>query len=199
MEDMQNKLLQVVSERIPKRFGFNPLDDIQVLVPMNRGGLGARSLNLLLQSKLNPEMRFAIQRFGWRWAVGDKVRQTINNYEKDVFNGDIGYIENINSEESTLTICFNEHLVNYEFNELDEIALAYAISIHKSQGSEYPVVVIPLAMQHYMLLERNLLYTAVTRGRKLVVLIVEKKALNLAVHNHKSQKRLGNLIERLQN
>jgi exodeoxyribonuclease V alpha subunit len=191
------KLIHVVTERIPKRLGFHPVNDIQVLTPMNRGGLGARSLNIELQARLNGESEPKITKYGSTYAPGDKVIQNVNNYDKEVFNGDIGTVQKIDLEESLLQIQFDDRLVEYEFNELDEISLAYATSIHKSQGSEYPVVVIPLAMQHYMLLERNLLYTGVTRGKQLVVIVTQPKALDMAVRTQRSQKRLTNLVARL--
>jgi len=196
-EDVFAKLIHVVTERIPKRLGFHPVNDIQVLTPMNRGGLGARSLNVELQARLNGESEPKITKYGSTYAPGDKVIQNVNNYDKEVFNGDIGTVQKIDLEESLLQIQFDERLVEYEFNELDEISLAYATSIHKSQGSEYPVVVIPLAMQHYMLLERNLLYTGVTRGKQLVVIVAQSKALGMAVRTQRSQKRLTNLVARL--
>ncbi|WP_431064835.1 ATP-dependent DNA helicase [Methylotuvimicrobium sp.] len=191
------KLMHIVTKRIPIRFGVDPIDDIQVLTPMNRGGLGARALNVELQARLNGDSEPKIAKYGTTYAPGDKVIQNINNYEKEVFNGDIGRIERIDTEESLLTIRFDEREVEYEFNELDEISLAYATSIHKSQGSEYPVVVMPLAMQHYTLLERNLVYTGVTRGKQLVVLICEPKALGMAVRTQKSGRRVTNLVGRL--
>jgi exodeoxyribonuclease V alpha subunit len=196
-EDIHAKLLQVVTERIPKRFGLDPVRDIQVLTPMNRGGLGARSLNADLQKVLNGSAEPRVTRFGTSFAVGDKVLQIVNNYDKEVFNGDIGRIVALDTEEATLTVEFDERQVSYDFAELDELSLAYATSIHKSQGSEYSAVVVPLAMQHYTMLERNLIYTAVTRGKKLVVVIGEPKALALAVHNHKSQQRLTKLAGRI--
>jgi exodeoxyribonuclease V alpha subunit len=196
-EDIHAKLLQVVTERIPKRFGLDPVRDIQVLTPMNRGGLGARSLNADLQKVLNGSAEPRVTRFGTSFAVGDKVLQIVNNYDKEVFNGDIGRIVALDTEEATLTVEFDERQVPYDFAELDELSLAYATSIHKSQGSEYSAVVVPLAMQHYTMLERNLIYTAVTRGKKLVVVIGEPKALALAVHNHKSQQRLTKLAGRI--
>ncbi len=189
--------MQVVLERIPQRFNLDPVSDIQVLTPMNRGGLGARSLNIELQQRLNGSSEPKVTRYGSIYAPGDKVIQQVNNYDKEVFNGDIGVVLSIDIEESLLQIQFDDRVVDYEFNELDEISLAYAISIHKAQGSEYPAVVIPLAMQHYMLLERNLLYTGVTRGKQLVVIIVQPKALAMAVKNQRSQRRVTNLASRL--
>ena len=196
-EAIATKLLTAVTERIPRTFGVDPVRDIQVLTPMNRGGLGVQALNIALQARLNPNRQPRIQRYGTTYAPGDKVLQRVNNYDKEVFNGDIGWITDVDPEQGTLTVDFEGRGVAYAFAELDELALAYAASIHKSQGSEYPVVVIPLAMQHYTLLERNLLYTAVTRGRKLVVIIAEPKALGIAVKRRESSKRITRLRERL--
>ena len=197
-EEVHERLLQVVLERIPRRFGLHPVDDVQVLTPMNRGGLGARALNVDLQQRLNPDATPRISRFGWTYAPGDKVIQTQNDYDKDVFNGDIGRIARIDEGEGLLWIDFDGREVEYGFGELDEVALAYATTVHKAQGSEYPAVVIPLATQHYNLLERNLLYTGVTRGRRLVVLIAQTKALAMAVNRAGSGKRLTRLAQRLQ-
>jgi exodeoxyribonuclease V alpha subunit len=196
-EEIFDKLMQSVTERIPRRFGLHPIDDIQVLTPMNRGGLGVRALNVELQQRLNGQAEPKVQKFGTTFAPGDKVIQRVNNYDKEVFNGDIGRISGIDLEESTVAIDFDGRTVRYDLAELDEVALAYAASIHKSQGSEYPAVVIPLTLQHYLLLERNLLYTAVTRGKKLVVVIAEPKALGMAVRNRKAWKRMTRLAERL--
>lgn len=196
-EDIFAKIVQVVTERIPKRFGLHPVKDVQILTPMNRGGLGARSLNAELQKILNEKGDPKITRFGTTFAPGDKVIQTVNDYDKEVFNGDIGQIEKVDIEEGLLTVDFDSRIVEYEFGELDELQLAYATSIHKSQGSEYPAVVIPLAMQHYTLLERNLIYTAVTRGKKLVTIIGQPKALAMAVKNRKSNRRLTKLAVRI--
>ena len=196
-DDIFAKLMHIVTKRIPIRFGVDPIDDIQVLTPMNRSGLGARALNVELQARLNGDSEPKISKYGTTYAPGDKVIQNVNNYDKEVFNGDIGRIARIDTEESLLYIRFDEREVEYEFSELDEISLAYATSIHKSQGSEYPVVVMPLAMQHYTLLERNLVYTGVTRGKQLVVLICEPKALGMAVRTQKSGRRVTNLVGRL--
>ena len=196
-EEIYAKLLQVVTERIPVRFGLHPVKDVQVLTPMNRGGLGARSLNAELQKVLNPAGEPKVTRFGTTFAPGDKVIQLVNNYDKEVFNGDIGQVTMVDMEEALLRVEYDGREVEYEFNELDEVQLAYATSIHKSQGSEYPAVVRPLAMQHYTLLERNLIYTAVTRGKKLVTIIGQPKALGMAVKNQKSTRRLTRLTERL--
>ncbi|CAK0745391.1 ATP-dependent RecD-like DNA helicase [Gammaproteobacteria bacterium] len=196
-EEIRERLLESVTKRIPDRFGLDPIRDVQVLTPMNRGALGARSLNVELQGLLNPSGAPQVERFGSTYAPGDKVIQTVNNYDKEVFNGDIGTITRIDSEESLLWVNYDGRAVEYEFAELDEVALAYATTIHKSQGSEYPAVVIPLATQHYMMLERNLLYTAVTRGRRLVVLVVQPQALAIAVKNLNARQRLTNLQARL--
>jgi exodeoxyribonuclease V alpha subunit len=155
------------------------------------------ALNQSLQVLLNGQREPKVTRFGVTLAPGDKVIQRVNDYDKDVFNGDIGKVCRIDLEESTVIVDYDGRAVNYEFNELDEIALAYAASIHKAQGSEFPAVVIPLTMQHYLLLERNLLYTAVTRGKKLVVVIAQAKALALAVRNQRSRRRLTRLSARL--
>jgi exodeoxyribonuclease V alpha subunit len=156
-------------------------------------------LNVRLQTELNPARAEepVVEKFGWQFRVRDKVIQTENNYDKDVFNGDIGQIVKIDLVEREVAIRFDQRDVVYDFGELDEVALAYAITIHKSQGSEFPVVVIPLAMQHYMLLQRNLVYTGVTRGRKLVVLIGQRKALAMAVRNNKTGNRFSGLLARL--
>jgi len=163
---------------------------------MNRGSLGVRELNTVLQRALNPTRpdQPVVERFGWRFQIGDKVIQTENNYDKDVFNGDVGMIERIDPVEQEVAVRFDERLVKYDFGELDEIALAYAITIHKAQGSEFPAVVIPLATQHYMLLQRNLIYTGVTRGKRLLVLIGQRKALGIAVRNDRPQRRYSGLL-----
>jgi len=196
-DELHAKLMQLVTERIPKRFGLDPVRDVQVLTPMNRGGIGARALNTDLQTALNGDAEPKVSRFGTVFAPGDKVIQIVNNYDREVFNGDIGVIESVSTEDGSLTVLYDRHRVEYPFGELDELTLAYATSIHKSQGSEYPAVVIPLAMQHYTLLERNLVYTAVTRGKKLVVIVAEPKALAMAVKNCRSKRRLTSLADRL--
>lgn len=180
-EDAARKLLAVVGARVPARFGFDPVRDIQVLCPMNRGGLGARALNIELQRLLNPPGPERVERFGWTFGPGDKVMQVTNDYERDVFNGDLGFITALDMEDGTLTVSFEGREVEYGFGELDELVLAFATTIHKAQGSEYPVVVIPLATQHYAMLARNLLYTGVTRGKRLVVIVGSRKALAMAV------------------
>ena len=196
-EDIYDKLFQVVTERIPRRFGMNPIRDIQVLTPMNRGSLGTRSLNVELQKRLNAGAEPQVSRFGWTYAPRDKIIQTVNDYDKDVFNGDIGQVSRVDLDEGQVHVAFDDRTVPYDLGELDEISLAYATSVHKSQGSEDPAVVIPLAMQHYLLLQRNLLYTAVTRGKRLVVIIGQPRALAMAVKNVRSTRRLTNLRARL--
>ncbi len=197
-EAIQDLIVRVVKERIPKRFGFDPKKDIQVLTPMNRSVLGARNLNQVLQTALNPgDGGPETQRFGWTFRLGDRVIQTENDYNRDVFNGDLGVIESINRIEQEMVVNFEGRQVAYDFGDLDEIALAYVLSIHKSQGSEFPCVVIPLHTQHYMMLQRNLLYTAVTRGKKLVVLVGTKKALSMAVRRQDTSQRFTALRRRL--
>ncbi len=188
-------VVDLVSERITRRFGFRP-DDIQVLSPMLKGSVGVNSLNRRLQDAVNPQT-ICIARGDRQFRLGDRVMQIRNNYDKDVFNGDMGAIILLDPEERELTVRFDERNVPYLWEELDEIVPAYAISIHKSQGGEYPVVVVPLLMQHYMLLQRNLVYTAVTRGRRLVVLVGEMKALATAVRNNRIRHRYTWLAHRL--
>nr|VFK62455.1 MAG: exodeoxyribonuclease V alpha subunit [Candidatus Kentron sp. TC] len=195
---IRNKLLQIVTERIPRRFGLDPVRDLQVLTPTNRGPLGTQALNTELQNHLNPNAGPTVTRFGWTLAPGDKVVQRVNNYDKEIFNGDVGRVARVNKEEKEVTVDMDGRSVLYTFDELDELSLAYAMTIHKAQGSEYSAVVILLATQHYTLLARNLLYTAITRGRKLVVVICQTKALSMAVGNTPSARRLTKLAERLQ-
>ncbi|MBY0501038.1 MAG: ATP-dependent RecD-like DNA helicase [Alphaproteobacteria bacterium] len=194
-EDAARKIIEVVKRRVPQRFGYNSLTEIQVLCPMNRGTIGARHLNMELQKALNPNPSVRVERFGWTFCLGDKVMQVVNNYDKETYNGDIGFITDINSDVRELTITFENREVLYDFDELDEVVLAYVTTIHKAQGSEYPVVVIPIMMQHYPMLKRNLLYTGVTRGKQLVVLIGQKKALGLAVREKTSLQRWSKLRE----
>ncbi len=189
-------IINCVKERIPKRFGFDPIDDIQVLSPMHKGTVGAGNLNAELQRALN-NREDGITRGGRNYRMHDKVMQIRNNYDKEVYNGDIGRIINIDAEAQEVTIKIDGREVTYDYSELDELAHAYAVSVHKSQGSEYAAVVIPVMTQHYMLLQRNLLYTGVTRGKKLVVIIGTRKALAIAVKNNKPQKRYTLLLRRL--
>ena len=196
-EDGIAKIVAVVRDRIPKAFGLDPIRDIQVLCPMNRGGLGARSLNIELQKALNPPGEVRVERFGWTFCPGDKVMQVENDYDREVYNGDLGIVQRIDDEEGELVVDFDGREVSYSFGELDELVLAYATTIHKSQGSEYPAVVIPLMTQHYMMLARNLVYTGVTRGKRLVVLVGQRKALAIAVRNQGSRRRWSKLREHL--
>ncbi len=189
-------ILVLIKERIPKRFGMDPVDDIQVLTPMHKGVVGADNLNTELQKRLNPS-QIEIIRGNRNFRVNDKVMQIRNNYDKEVFNGDIGRIARIQQDESEIAVLFDGRNVSYEFYELDELVLAYAVSVHKSQGSEYPAVVIPVLPQHYILLQRNLIYTAVTRGRRLVVMVGTLKALAMGIQNDKTQRRFTSLRHRL--
>ena len=194
-EDGVRKLPAIVQDRIPKRFGLDPIRDIQVLCPMNRGGLGARSLNIELQNALNSPGEIRIERFGWTFCPGDKVMQIENDYDKEVYNGDLGVVSRIDPEEGEVAVDFEGRVVIYGFAELDELVLAYATTIHKSQGSEYPAVVIPLTTQHYPMLQRNLVYTGVTRGKRLVVLVGQRKALAIAIKGGRSKRRWSKLRE----
>ena len=192
------RIVDLVKTRIPQRFGLDPIRDIQVLCPMNRGGVGARSLNIELQAALNPAGERKVERFGWTFAPGDKVMQIENDYEKEVYNGDIGFITDVDPEEGELTASFDGRAVVYGFGELDTLVPAYAATIHKSQGSEYPAVVIPVLTQHYTMLQRNLLYTGVTRGKRLVILVGQPKAIAIAVKNASGRARWSKLREWLQ-
>jgi exodeoxyribonuclease V alpha subunit len=194
-EEGAAKVVEIVRDRIPKRFGLDPVRDVQVLCPMQRGALGARALNGDLQKALNPNMAEKIERFGSAFAPGDKVMQTENDYDREVFNGDLGRVLRIDQTESVLIADFDGREVEYPFGELDALVPAYATTIHKSQGSEYPAVVITLAMQHYTMLARNLVYTAVTRGKRLVVIVGQRKALAIAVRTHGSKRRWTKLRE----
>jgi len=196
-EQALHTILELVTKRLPQKLGLSPIHDIQVLCPMARGMVGTRTLNAELQKVLNPPNDTSLQKFGWHFSVGDKIMQIVNNYDKDVYNGDIGIIKKIDKEEGELIITFDDRDVDYDANELDEIVLAYAMTIHKSQGSEYPTIIIPILMQHYTMLQKNLLYTGLTRGKKLVILVGQKKAVAIAVRNHSATKRWSMLEERL--
>jgi exodeoxyribonuclease V alpha subunit len=190
-------VVDLVQTRLPRKFNVDPVRDIQVLCPMNRGITGARGINQALQEALNPPGEHSVDKFGNRFSVGDKVMQIENNYDRDVFNGDSGFVTGIDRDEEELAVTFDGRVVTYPFNELDELVLCYATTIHKSQGSEYPVVVIPISTQHYMMLKRNLIYTGITRGKKLVVLVGQKKALAMAVKGKQVERRWSKLKERL--
>jgi exodeoxyribonuclease V alpha subunit len=189
------RIIELVRTRIPKRFGLDPIRDIQVLCPMNRGGAGARSLNIELQAVLNPAGDRKVERFGWTFAPGDKVMQIENDYEREIYNGDIGSIDDVGPDAGEVVVTFDGRSVMYGFGELDVLVPAYAATIHKSQGSEYPAVVIPVLTQHYPMLQRNLLYTGVTRGKKLVVVVGQKKAVAIAVRNTSGRRRWSKLAE----
>jgi exodeoxyribonuclease V alpha subunit len=193
-----DRIVALVRDRIPARFGLDPMRDVQVLTPMNRSELGARNLNARLQEALNPQPAGpAVGRYGWTYRVGDKVLQTVNNYQKEVFNGDIGRVTAIDPVDQELRVEYDGRAVVYDFGELDELALAYALTVHKAQGSEYPAVVMPLHTQHFLMLQRNLLYTGITRGRRLVVLVGSRRALALAVARHDTARRYSALAARL--
>ena len=197
----QRLILDLVQRRLPARYGLNPMTDIQVLAPMYRGPIGVNSLNEELQAHLNPRAFAEVEWGGRVIRAGDKVMQVRNNYDKGVFNGDVGWVRSINKENSNLKVEFLEEagplLVSYEFSELDELMLAYAVTVHKSQGSEYPAIVLPLTREHFMLLQRNLLYTAITRAKRLCVLVGQLRALELAVRNDRVAQRNTGLAERL--
>ncbi len=198
-EEVATLLVDIVKHRLPQRFGLDPFEDIQVLSPMYNGHVGVRQLNLALQTALNPPGKRAERRLGGRiFRVGDKVMQTVNNYDKNVFNGDIGRVTALDPIQQTLSINIDGAPVKYDFLEVDELVHAYVISVHKSQGAEYPCVVLPVVTQHYMMLQRNLLYTAVTRARKLVVLVGTRRAIAIAVKNDKVTQRHTALDWRLQ-
>jgi len=199
-EKTSETIANIVSRRIPENLGLDPVNDIQVITPMHRGSLGTQALNRKLQDSLNPanESTFEIERFGARYRVGDKVIQTRNNYDKETLNGDIGKVIEISTDPGKIIIQFSgQRTVSYEPGELDEISPAFAITVHKSQGSEFPCVVIPVSTQHFLLLQRNLLYTAITRGSRVVVLVGQKKAAAMAVKNIDTKERYRGLLQRL--
>ena len=192
-ERAQNIILKLVCDRIPDRFGFDPIRDTQVLCPLKRGSVGVQSLNVELQAALNPDPDDSIERFGMVFARGDKVMQTRNDYEKYVFNGDIGFVSGINQPAKKIEIDFDGRAVEYEFDKMDGLTPAYAVTIHKSQGSEFPAVVLPIMTQHYIMLRRKLLYTGVTRGKRLVVLVGQKSAIGIAVRGGEAKTRVSRL------
>jgi exodeoxyribonuclease V alpha subunit len=190
-------IAKLVRESIPKRFGMNPMEEIQILTPMQKGALGARNLNATMQRALNPTGD-QVERFGTIFRCGDRVMQTENDYNKEIYNGDLGYIEMIDLEASEISIRFDERSIMFDVRELDSLLHAYAITIHKSQGSEYPAVIIPLHTQHYIMLQRTLIYTAITRAKKLAILVGTTKALQLAVSQTLSKSRTTQLATCLQ-
>lgn len=197
-DDAIGKMLKLVRNRIPKAFGLDPLREIQVLSPMNRGGIGARAINVELQAALNPDATERVERFGRTFATGDKVMQTENDYDKDVYNGDIGFVTLVDQDEGVLEVNFDGRVVEYTLREIDALLPAYAITIHKSQGSEYPAVVIPVLSAHYVMLQRNLIYTAITRGKRLVVLVGQRQAVHRAVTTNSDARRCSKLREWIQ-
>ncbi|MCA9069090.1 MAG: ATP-dependent RecD-like DNA helicase, partial [Planctomycetaceae bacterium] len=197
-EAIERMIVRLVQERIPDRFGFSPLTDVQILTPMNGSSLGTRNLNQVLQAALNPKQKQReVVRFGITYRVGDRVIQTENNYDRNVFNGDLGTVQHIDPVEQELLVQFEDREVTYDFTSLDELALAYVLTIHKSQGSEYPCVIIPLHTQHFLMLRRNLLYTGLTRGKQLVIIVGSRKALEIAIGRTETHHRLTTLAKRL--
>jgi exodeoxyribonuclease V alpha subunit len=191
-------ILQLCSRDLPRKFDLDPILDLQVLTPMHKGAVGTINLNHLLQETLNPGPAL-IETMGNSYKAGDKVMHLVNNYQKNVYNGDIGVVRAFDRHKAVLSVDFYGRVVTYDTSELHQITIAYAISVHKSQGSEYPAVIVPLVTQHYVLLQRNLLYTAMTRGEKLVIVIGSPKALHIAQKNDKPHMRLTALAERLIN
>jgi exodeoxyribonuclease V alpha subunit len=198
-------IVDIVKNRLPKKFSIeqgktiDPINDIQVIAPMYRGGAGVHALNEALQAALNGEERGRKmqQKLGGRvFRVGDKVMQTKNNYEKNVFNGDIGRIRGINDHDNQIEVEIDGQYIDYDYSEVEELIHAYCISTHRSQGSEYPIVVMPLMTQHFMMLQRNLLYTAITRAKQMVVLVGDRKAVYIAVNNNKVAERYSGLLRR---
>jgi exodeoxyribonuclease V alpha subunit len=199
-EAVLDRIVTMVKDRIPARFGLDPVRDVQVLSPMNKSALGVTNLNQTLQAVLNPPRPGAkeVARYATTYRVGDKVIQTRNNYTREVFNGDIGRVVGIESVDQVVTCEFDGRVVDYDFSDLDELQLAYCISIHKSQGSEYPAVVIPCSTQHFVMLRRNLLYTGITRGKKLVAVVGSRRAVGIAVRTADASRRFSLLKWRLQ-
>jgi exodeoxyribonuclease V alpha subunit len=197
-EDALAKILEIVGTRIPRRFGLDAMRDVQVITPMQKGVVGARNLNEELARLLNPAPIDTVERFGNAYAVGDKVMQIENDYDRDVFNGDLGLIRRINAADDEVRVAFDGREVTYGLADLEALQRAYAITIHKSQGSEYPAVVVPLVREHTVMLARNLLYTATTRGRRLVVLVAEPQALRTAVSGLRTRRRWTRLKGQLE-
>lgn len=196
--EILSRIIALATDRIPKKFGLNPVKDIQVLTPMNKNDLGSKALNASLRDHFNPPRGQAeVERMGWAWRVGDKIIQTINNYQKSVFNGDLGIIVDIDTTEGLIQVEYDGRIVEYELGELDELAPAWAMTVHKSQGSEYPAVIMVLHTQHFPMLQRNLVYTGVTRGKKLVIVLGNRRALALAAERAQSNARYTALARRL--
>jgi len=200
-EDAFRKIVELARTRIPRRVGLDSIRDVQVLCPMNRGGVGAQALNAELQKALNPAGSKKVERFGWTYAPGDKVMQIENDYNKEVYNGDVGYVADVDPDLGEMTVYFDSKPVTYAFGELDVLVPAYAATIHKSQGSEYPAVISPVMTHCFQMLQRNLLYTGVTRGKRLVVLVVlvvlvgQKRAVAIAVKNASGRRRWSKVRE----
>ena len=195
-EAAANAVVRICAERIPARFGLRPMRDVQVLCPMNRGAVGVHQLNDRLREAVNPAGT-EVTRFGRTFRVGDRVLQTVNNYDKDVFNGDLGWVTAVDHAAGRIAVSFEDTGVDYDFSELDELQPSFAMTVHRAQGSEFPAVVVPLLTQHYPMLQRNLLYTAITRGRRLVVVVGSKRALAMAVRNGRPGERNSMLGKRL--
>ena len=195
-EAAADAIMHLVTERIPKGFGLDPRRDVQVLTPMHKGEAGAIALNARLQAALNPEGP-TVTRGSRTLRLGDKVMQLKNDYDREVYNGDVGFIETVDAAARRLRVRFDDRGVDYEEPDLDELALAYATSIHKSQGSEYPAVIVPILTQHFVMLSRNLIYTAVTRGKRLVVLVADPRAVRLALAETRKEERRTHLAARL--
>ena len=187
-ETAANAVVRNCAERIPARFGLRPMRDVQVLCPMNRGDVGVHWLNDRLREALNPAGT-EVTRFGRTFRVGDRVLHTVNNYDKDVFDGDLGWVTVVDHDAGRITVSFEETGVDYDFSELDELQPSFAMTVHRAQGSEFPAVVVPLLTQHYPMLQRNLLYTAITRGRRLVAVFGSRRALAMAVRNDRPAER----------
>lgn len=194
---VQAAIVEMVCQRIPERYGLDPRRDVQVLTPMHKGEVGTSALNALLQERLNPKSGPELKRGYATFRVGDRVLQLRNNYDKDIFNGDLGWVASVDPEAGSLAVDFEGNLVAFDSTELEDLTLAYAVSVHKSQGSEYPAIVVPVVTQHYMLLMRNLLYTALTRARSLAVFIGSEKAFRVGLNNVTSGKRMTHLRHRL--
>jgi exodeoxyribonuclease V alpha subunit len=190
-------ILEMVCQRIPERYGLNAVRDVQVLTPMHKGEVGTSALNQLLQERLNPARGRELKRGYATFRPGDRVLQLRNNYDKEVFNGDLGWVHEVDPEEGTLSVDFDGNLVAFDATELEDLTLAYAVSVHKSQGCEYPAIVVPVVTQHYVLLMRNLLYTALTRARRLAVFIGSEKALATGLSNITSGQRMTHLQHRI--
>ncbi|MCY3831991.1 MAG: ATP-dependent RecD-like DNA helicase [Chloroflexi bacterium] len=197
-EAVADEIIQIVKTKVPARWSLDPVQEIQVIAPMYRGAAGVNNLNSRLQAELNGDFRQAEVKLGSRlFRVGDKVMQTRNNYDKEVFNGDIGFIDSIDDDDNSLEVVIDGNFVAYDFSEMDDLMHAYCISTHRSQGSEYPAVVMPILTQHYMMLQRNLLYTAITRAKRLVILVGTRQAVQIAVNNNKVAERHSGLLQRL--